>query len=252
MNTSFCHCRFAGSLVFLALCALGCDGEGASRGDNAPPRDKEATKPAAEVTRKPFGKSANIFLEHQGDVRRVVVAAQVCLREGQLEELLCRKGTKEHEAILAADVDARAIHFALIACGAEEGSPVKFEPEYQAARGTTIKITLEYDKDGKKVKVPAQEWIRNPKSKKNLDHDWVFAGSKLVPNPDGKDKPPLYLANYGDIVCVCNMESAMLDLPIKSPKRFDDRMYEAHTERIPPLETKVMVIFEPVKEKKKD
>ena len=118
------------------------------------------------------------------------------------------------------------------------------------ATGSTIKINLEYEKDGKKVVVPAREWIRNPKTKKNLDHDWVFGGSKLVANPDGKDKPPIYLANYGDIVCVCNMEIAMLDLPVKSPERLEDRMYAAHTERIPPQETKVMVIFEAVKEKK--
>ena len=71
-------------------------------------------------------------------------------------------------------------------------------------------------------------------------------------NPDGKDKPPIYLANYGDIVCVYTWKSAMLDLPVKSPERLDDRMYEAHTERIPPQETKVMVIFEAVKEKKRN
>ena len=250
MNTTSFHRWLAGSLFLLALSNLGCDGEAPSRGDNAPPRDKEATKPAAEVTRRPFGKYKNIYLERQGDQLRVVVAAQVCLREGQLEELLCRKGTKEHEAVLSADVDARAIHLALIAAGAKEGSPVKFEPEYAAASGSAIKINLEYEKDGKKVVVPAQDWIRNPKTKKNLDHDWVFGGSKLVANPDGKDKPPIYLANYGDIVCVCNMESALLDLPVMSPKRFEDRMYEAHTERIPAQETKVMVIFEPAKEKK--
>ena len=40
--------------------------------------------------------------------RRVLVNAEVCLREGQLELFLCRKQTKEHEAILAADVDARS------------------------------------------------------------------------------------------------------------------------------------------------
>jgi hypothetical protein len=250
MNTTSSQRLLLGCTFFLSLAGLGCDADTASRGDNPPPRDKEATRPAAEVTRKPFGKYKNIFLERQGDQLRVVVAAEVCLREGQLEELLCRKGTKEHEAILAADVDARAIHLGLIAAGAKEGAPVQFEPQYAPASGSTIKIKLEYEKDGKKVVVPAQDWIRSPKTKKNLDHDWVFGGSKLVANPDGKDKPPIYLANYGDIVCLCNMDSAMLDLPIKSPKRLEDRMYEANTERIPPQETKVMVIFEVVKDKK--
>lgn len=216
-------------------------------GDTASPSRAQAPK---ETTRKPFAKFKNLFLERQNDKLRVVIQAEVCLREGQLEELLCRKNTKEHEAVLAADVDAKGIHLALIAAGAEAGSPVQFEPKYKPAKGTPIKISLEYQKDGKTVVVPARDWIRNPKTKKNLEPDWVFAGSKLVENPEGKDKPPVYLANYGDLICVCNMDSAMLDLPVESPKRLDDRLYEADTDRIPPLETKVMVILEPVVAKK--
>jgi hypothetical protein len=240
MNTSFfprCLSIAAGLLTLLSLiCST----------------SFSADAPAVDTTtRKPFGKYKNLFLERKGDQFRVVIQAEICLREGQLEGLLCRKGTKEHEEILTADVDARAVHFALLAAGAKEGSPVKFEPKYQPASGTPIKITLEYQKDGKPVSVPAKDWIINPKTKKHLETDWVFAGSKLVANPDGKDKPPIYLANYGDLICLCNMESAMLDLPVESPKRLEDRLYEAHTERIPPLETKVMVILEPVLKKEK-
>jgi hypothetical protein len=47
------------------------------------------------------------------------------------------------------------------------------------------------------------------------------------------------------------MESALMDLPIASPKALADRVYEANTERIPPKETKVTVILEPVVEAKK-
>src|SRR5436305_142938 len=55
----------------------------------------------------------NVYLEIDGKRRRVLVDAYVCLRQGQLEQLVTRKRTKEHEAILAADVDARNIHLAL-------------------------------------------------------------------------------------------------------------------------------------------
>ena len=65
----------------------------------------------------------NIFLEVQGDERRIVVRTSVVLREGQLEGLLCRKNTKEHEYILAADADARKIHAALLVAGAKPGRP---------------------------------------------------------------------------------------------------------------------------------
>jgi hypothetical protein len=199
---------------------------------------------------KRLEKSKNLFLEIQGKQRRVIVRAAVCLREGQLEGLLTRKGTKEHEYILAADVDARHIHELLLLCGAEKGTPVQFAPKYVPASGSTIKITLQYQKDGQTVTVPAQQWVREVKTKKDLAEDWVFGGSRLVPNPQDKDKPPLYLANYGDLVCVCNMDTAMLDLPVRSPKKFDERAFHAHTERIPPVGTVVEVILEPVRASK--
>jgi hypothetical protein len=50
---------------------------------------------------------------------------------------------------------------------------------------------------------------------------------------------------------VSNFEDAMLDLPIVSPKDDADRSFEAFTDRIPELETKVVVILEPVLEAKK-
>ena len=52
----------------------------------------------------------NVWFEIEGKTRRVIFNAYVCFRAGPLEQLLSRRGTKEHEAILAADVDARDIH----------------------------------------------------------------------------------------------------------------------------------------------
>ncbi len=186
----------------------------------------------------------NVVLEIEGDKRRVIVSATVCRREGALEGLLTRAKKKEHEYILAADVDARVLHTALEAAGAKAGTPVVLAPKYQAAKGTAIKVSLRYPKGGETVTVSAHEWIRHAKEKKSLDKDWVFAGSRFVPSPLDKNKLD-YIANHGDVICTCNMESALLDLPIPSPKRFDARLWEAHTDRIPPLDTKVEVILEP-------
>ncbi len=204
--------------------------------------------PAPEAKRTPLGD--NVFLEVQGDQRRVVVNATVALREGQLEGLICRKNTKEHEYILAVDADARKIHAALLVAGAKPGAPVSFTPKFSPACGSLIKIRLRYqDKDGKTVVVPAQQWVRDVKTKKDLDSDWVFGGSHLLPDPDDSTKPPFYLANQGDVICLCNMDDAMLDLPIPSPKALADRNYEANSDRVPPLDTKVEVIFDVVPDK---
>ncbi|MGH7226659.1 MAG: YdjY domain-containing protein, partial [Gemmataceae bacterium] len=104
----------------------------------------------------------------------------------------------------------------------------------------------------KQVTVPAQSWIKNARNNKELKSDWVFAGSRFVTNPLDPKGPKHYLANDGDVICVSNFETALLDLPIKSPKDDADRVFVANTERIPPLETKVVVILEPLLEAKKD
>jgi len=214
-----------------------------------PPVAAKDAGPTAEVKRVTLGK--NVVLEIQGDQRRVLVQAEVCFREGPLELFLCRRNTKEHESVVSADIDARQVHLALIAAGAKEGSPVKFEPKYQPATGSTIKITLEYEQDGKTVRVPAQSWVRDAKTRKELEHPWVFGGSQLFDHPDDP-KEKIYAANSGgDVICVSNFPDAMLDLPINSPKEWEaGRLFEAFTERIPPLGTKVTVILEPVPDKK--
>ncbi|NBO92259.1 MAG: hypothetical protein EBV06_08095 [Planctomycetia bacterium] len=203
--------------------------------------------PAA--TKKTVTLGPNVLVEIEGTKRRVVVEAVVCLNKGPLEGLLTRKMTKEHEYILAGDFDARHLHAALLLAGAKAGKTVQFLPKYSPASGSRIGIQLRYDKAGKTITIPARDWIKDHKTGKTLDIDWVFGGSKEVPHPEGAGKPAYYVANHGDVVCVCNMDSAMLDLPIESPKKFDIRTYEAATVAIPPIGTKVAVIFEVVEEK---
>lgn len=214
--------------------------------------EERSAKPDRPVEAKKVNAGKNVWLEIKGDKRRVLIEAYVCLREGQLEMLMCRRQTKEHEAVLAADVDARDIHKALVLAGAEPGSPVQFEPEFKPAHGPVIKVTLEYEVKGKLESVPAQKWVRNANTKKELDQDWVFAGSRLVPNEEDRTKPDYYLANEGDLLCLCNLESALMDLPVKSPKALADRIWEANTDAIPDRDTKVTVILDPVIEKKKE
>ena len=215
----------------------------AERAENAPPqKDPEPPKPLPGVK---IGNNVHLLID--GDKRRVLVNAVVCLRMGMLEQLLCRMGTKEHESILAADIDARNVHMALLAAGAEAGSPVKFQPKYTPAHGTVIKVYLQYEDKGKTIKVPAQQWVKNIKTRKDLAHDWVFAGSILFKNDKfDPDAQPFYAANSGDVICVANFDSAMLDLPILSSQADDDLDFEAFTERIPPEGTNVVIILEPV------
>lgn len=231
-----------------------------------------ADPPPATATAKRIPVGKNIWLEIQGKSRRVVLEAAVCLREGQLEEFLCRKFTKEHESILAADLDARDLHAALLLTGIQAGSPTQFQPEYKPATGPKIRVTLQYVLAGKAMSEPAQKWVRNARTKKQMELDWVFGGSNwlrilvhdLRPLPwycgslgemlawasntslNAQIPPPPYLANSGDLISVSNFESSLLDLPVRSTDEDANLSYEAFTSRIPPLDTKITVILEPI------
>jgi hypothetical protein len=200
---------------------------------------------------KAMNKEKNLFFEKKPDgTRRVHVLAEVCLREGPLEVFLCKWKTKEHESILSADLDVRDIHFALIAAGAKPGSTVRFVPRYKPATGSEIKVTVTYNKDGKLLTKPAQYWVLDTNTKKDMPHGWVFAGSRFFKDPDDPDKAPYYCANNGEVICIANFQDSMMDLPVKSSKEQAELGFAANTERIPPLKTKVLVTLEVVPAKK--
>ena len=197
------------------------------------------------------------LIEQNADKKflRVLIATELCLREGPLEVFVCKKGTKEHEAILRVNVDAKLIHAALEAAGAKPGSPPQFinaksEPDFKPATGTKIKVIVHYKKDGKLHTHGAQEWIWNATKKKSIEVDWVFAGSQLLKDPDNPKAEPYYGANSGEVISISNFPYSMLDLPIEISK--DDAVlnFQAKTDRLPPLFSKVWLILEPVAEKK--
>lgn len=188
---------------------------------------------------------------------RVLFTSEVCLREGLLEVFLCKKNTKEHEAILRTDIDARFLHAALVAAGTTVGKPVQFlnsktgEPEYKPASGQKVRVLLHYTLNGKLQTHPAQEWIFDKKTKKPMAHDWVFAGGRFIKNPDRPNDPDYYSANNGEVICISNFVDSMLDLPVEVSREAADLQFDALPLKIPPLKSQVWVILEPMAEKKK-
>lgn len=233
------------TLVALAVVLnLGC-----GEPEEAPRQGKKAQKP---TTPKGEGKKVNVgknvWLEVlPGNKRRVLVSAEVCMSKGPLELLLTRKGQKEHEAVLAADVDARHIHTALETAGARPGTPVVFSPRFVAATGSTVEVELQWvSADGKDQEARANTWVRNVSTGKELETDWVFAGSILDRDPADPQAPPRYLANGGDLISLANFDTAMLDVPFASSKVDAERGYEAWEGRVPPVGTKVVLVLTPV------
>ena len=188
---------------------------------------------------KEFGRS--LWFDRKAN--RVVVRARVVLREGVLEHLMCKKGTKEHEAIVATDAPPKAIHAALLLTGAEVGHPVQFVPKFEPPAGTALALEFLWRQDGRIKRSDAREWVWDEKTKAPLRTDWVFAGSLIYEDP--VTKKTAYAADEGDLITVANFASAILDLPIVSSANDADRGFTANTAKIPPIGTELFVFLSP-------
>ncbi|MBX9628352.1 MAG: YdjY domain-containing protein [Gemmataceae bacterium] len=233
-------------------------------GDPPDPRTKDAealpaypkADPNSKVIENPEKKGLVLEVLPDKTTKRVGVTAEVCLVKGPLELFACRQGTKEHEAVVRLGHDARDIHQLLLLAGATPGAPAQFvdpktnEPAFKPATGSKVRVLAHYTKGGKPHTHPVQEWVWNSQAKKPLAADWVFAGSKLLTNPDRPDDPPYYAANSSDVIAISNSPYSMLELPIEVSR--DDALlnYEIRTEKLPPLGSKVWLILEPVPAKK--
>lgn len=273
-------------------------------------QDAAPKPPVAAAAPTPLNPQKTVLLDRAN--RRVVVKSEVVLREGLLELLLCIKRTKEHEAILAVDAEGKTIHAALLALGLMPGSTVRFQPDYQPARGPKLDITLRWtDADGKEQTAAARTWIRRATRKyfiEKLDrlpadvqlaeddplrydekhrelfwygpmsaaqrdgylkrskdagfqkivrkfHDdtvfrelassWLFVGSGF--QKDSATGEEYYLAESGDLICTANFVTAMIDVEQRSSATNETLEYEAYTERIPPIGTKVQIELSPEK-----
>lgn len=287
-----------------------------SRADD--PRPAPASETATEVEVDdfevpkgmiPLNKQKTVLLDAKK--KTLQIRSKVVLREGLLEMLCCLKQTKEHESILAVDAKAYTINAGLLALGMEPGTPVRFEPEYQAPTGTPVKIFVEWtDEDDKRRRVPAQyfisravhrfyaetlkkqpadltiprdtrlrydgknqelTWYGHMKAEerdellklsrdktyrksiesfyeqsqpKEMEAGWVFIGSGFYVDPNTGEK--YFQAEGGDVICVANFPTALIDVAISSSASGEQNLlYEAYTKRIPPLDTDVLIEIVP-------
>ncbi|MEI6240816.1 MAG: YdjY domain-containing protein [Planctomycetia bacterium] len=174
--------------------------------------------------------------------KEVVVGGRIALDRGPIEFLACPEGTKEHESIVATRASARLVHAALLAIGLEPGKHVSFDPEYVAASGPRVAVRVRWTKaDGASDMVDVREWVRDARTGKTLDVDWVFAGSSFWTDP--ADGTEYYQADGGDLICVSNFPTATLDLPVASSQSNEALLFEAFEGRVPPRGTDVELVL---------
>lgn len=175
--------------------------------------------------------------------KQVILQGEVCAANYALE-FFATYPNRSYEAVLSVNVQPSVVHTGLLAVGAKEGHPATFQPKFSPPTGTEVAIEVRWKgADGKTQSAPAQQWIRNIKTKKALDTNWVFAGSVFTTDETGHRS---YWADSGELICVLNLPGAMLDLPMRSDGALEARIFEAFTEHLPPQDTPVTIVLKPI------
>jgi hypothetical protein len=181
--------------------------------------------------------------------RQIVMNAEVCLREGALELLVCGWETKGYESIMQTRAKGWQLHTALLMLGLTPGKPARWaqSPDgddgvFLPPQGPQLTITLRWkDASGQQRQAAAGEWLAVPGDKAAaIPSQWVFVGSDTT--SDGQ-----YEADVnGDIISVSNFSDAVIDVPFESSNKDALRSYEVRPDAVPPVGTPVEVVIAPV------
>ncbi len=187
---------------------------------------------------KPLHRENRIWINRDEQV--VILDGYVAQRQVPLELFACPVGTKEHESIVAVFARAQLVHAGLLAIDARPGSTATFDP-FKPAHGTTVRVyVLWLDNEGKTKGTLAQNWIRTSGTKRPMVWDWVFAGSKIYKDDEGKEH---YLGDSGELISVSNFTTSTMDVAVKSDQSNSNLMFEAFTDHIPPKNTPVRLVL---------
>lgn len=180
------------------------------------------------------------------------VDGTVCLDKGVLEYLVCLPNTFEHEAVFSVKCRPSVLHLTLLAVGLE---PYAFEAggdwwaDAREQQRSRVRIEVEYEKDGQKVRRPISDFLGNREREDAVVADsWVFTGSCFF-QKDGKRR---YAADATGAVIGLGQEGASVlqyGERAGNPYRGDEQGLEINANTVPPVGTKVTLIFAPREEK---
>jgi biopolymer transport protein ExbD len=183
--------------------------------------------------------------------RKITLQTVVCLTEGQLELLVCKAQSKEHESILNTRATPSDLHAALLAMGLTAGVPARgvLTPDrtsmvFLPPQGAELTVRLQWkDAKGNVKEADASDWIEIANAKKGapLPKNWVFVGSDIT------GAGTYWADDDGDIISVSNFGASVIDVPFESTNKNDEGLlYRAKKGAIPPVGTAVDVILSPV------
>jgi len=185
-------------------------------------------------------------IEVDAQRKQVRVACEALRVEAPLEFFCCVKGTAEHEAVLRSAVKPSHLHAALLMIGLEPGEPVRYSEaakKWLPPHGPPLRISVEFEKDGKRVTNPAYKLVRQIRTKEPMPPlTWIFAGSRVM--DDGN-----YAADVtGYLVSLVNFDLTVIDVPALSSNANETLEWETNLELMPDAGAPVTMVIEPAGE----
>lgn len=180
------------------------------------------------------------------NTRRVFVPGRINMIQGIVEYLAVVDGRgKTHESILALDVQPSLLQFALILLGYEQG---ELDPGDAATRrppsfskwGEPLVLTVEWERDGKTERVPAESLVFNRETQSALTGmRWHFTGSFFSRRGFAADSTGSVVATFLDFRAMINTANQ-----IGNPYRGADKGYEINAKVMPPMNTPIRLVLE--------
>jgi len=163
--------------------------------------------------------------------------------DAPLEFLCVTANGPTHESVLASHVKPSDLHLAMLMLGLEPGQPVRYSEAAQRwfpPEGPRIHIDVEFERDGKTVRMPASRLMRHLETKREMPATtWIFCGSRIM--DDGN-----YAADVtGYIVSVVNFDLTVIDVPDLRSNANETLEWETNLELCPPEGTAVTMIIRP-------
>jgi hypothetical protein len=180
----------------------------------------------------------------------VIVDGEICLEAGWLEQIVCGRGTREHESLVVTDVMPSRIHAALLLIAAEPGAPGRWTFDDQklklvAPQGTPIQVLVRRQSADQLVEHPINDWICDESGEATFpDAAWVFGGSAIVRDGDVER----YVADVtGSIVGLVTFGDELLGRPevLSDQVAIQPPEWQACADRLPPVGASVSVILRP-------
>ena len=229
------------SATLLASITLTC---AAMAGDATPPaKPQPPVQPSMREVSPGIFEIGKIRLDQKA--LTVSFPGKLNMERGLLEYLLVNPHGSAHESLLATDVGANDIHFAMLLLGAKGGAitadapPAQLNEEFLRTApkitGDTVFITVKWrEKDVEKT-VPVENWLYNEVGRKAIEHGpWTYNGSMVY---EGR-----FLAQAeGNLVALVTTPTALMNNPRKGND--NDQIWNVNEKATPRVNTPVEITF---------